>query len=372
MVPAIYIAGTGQHSGKTMFSLGLVAALRECGRSVGYMKPVGQRAVQADDAFVDEDVVLMAHVFGTDQGLSPANPVTLPAGYTTQFLSEDLCSDELVERILKGYQQISEGNEFVVVEGTGHAGVGAVVGLSNAKVASILGAKVLIIMCGGLGRPIDEFSLNEALFDKEGVAIAGVVANKFLASRLDEFVPLLRKWFDSAGVPLLGVIPYETTLTEIALCQIVSEIGADVINGEESLDRRIRDCIIGAAPPHRLIPFLEPGVLAIIPGDRDDLVLTAVSCEELIPEAAGTIAVCLTSGILPHPNTLRIIRQSHVPVIAVKGGTFSVASEISDLVAKMMPGDTEKIELAKRLVANNIDLDATVAAVAKGPLMLME
>ena len=60
--------------------------------------------------------------------------------------------------------------EMLLIEGTGHAGVGAVIGLSNAVVARMLGAPAVIVSEGGVGRPIDEIVLNAALFEREGVA----------------------------------------------------------------------------------------------------------------------------------------------------------------------------------------------------------
>jgi len=45
---SIFVAGTGQHSGKTLVSLRLVAALTRCGYQVHYMKPVGQRVADGE------------------------------------------------------------------------------------------------------------------------------------------------------------------------------------------------------------------------------------------------------------------------------------------------------------------------------------
>ncbi len=73
--------------------------------------------------------------------------------------------------------------DFVLCEGSGHAGVGSVFDLSNAQVAKILGAKVIIVTQGGIGKPIDEVSLNQALFEKEGVEIIGVILNKVLGDK---------------------------------------------------------------------------------------------------------------------------------------------------------------------------------------------
>ena len=66
----------------------------------------------------------------------------------------------------------SRDHDVLLIEGTGHAGVGAVIGLSNAAVAAELGAPAIIVSEGGVGRPIDEIVLNASLFAKQGVHVA--------------------------------------------------------------------------------------------------------------------------------------------------------------------------------------------------------
>ena len=52
------------------------------------------------------------------------------------------------------------------------------VALSNAAVASMLGTPAVIVSEGGVGRPIDEIVLNAALFERQGVKVAGAIVNK--------------------------------------------------------------------------------------------------------------------------------------------------------------------------------------------------
>lgn len=356
--PGIYIAGTSQHSGKTLVSLGLVAALRDRGIDARYMKPVGQRTIEVDGAHVDEDVILINTVYDLDTDPVDCNPITIPSGFTTDFVREKRSREPLTEKIRDAYLRIADDADLIVVEGTGHAGVGSIVGMGNAQVAAILRAGAMIVTEGGLGRPIDEFALNRALFAQEGCRIVGMVANKFLPAKIDELSPLLRDWLAQGGDQLLGVIPYEPLLTKLTIRQIAGETGAEVIHGDRYLDRRITDCIIGAQHPHLLLESLRPGVLAIIPGDRDDLILAAVSFEELSPDTAGFIGVCITGEIMPHDTVLQLIERSQTPVIAIRHETYDVASEISDVVGKMLPGDSEKIETGQRLVKRAIDVDA--------------
>lgn len=352
----IYIAGTGQHSGKTLVSLGLVAALRERGLRVRYMKPVGQRTVEVNGVSVDEDVVLINTVFGLDSHPEDCNPITIPPGFTTQFVIEDRSRQPLIDRITAAYARLSADVDVVVVEGTGHAGVGSVVGLGNAQVASLLGARALIVSGGGLGRPIDEFMLNRALFDQEGCGMLGMVANKFLPDKMDKLGPVLARWLQQHGSRLLGLIPYEPVLSRLTMRQIAAEIGAEVVHGERYLDRPIHKVIIGAQQARRLLQMLEPGTLAIIPGDRDDLILAAVTLEELSAEK-GIIGICITSGTAPDRNVMELIARSQTPVIQVEAGIYEVTSEISDVVGKVLPSDREKIETGISLVARQVDVD---------------
>jgi len=90
----------------------------------------------------------------------------------------------LIKKIQKAFDRVAWEKDFVLCEGTGHAGVGSVFDLSNAQVAKILGAKVVIVTEGGIGKPIDEVSLNQALFDREGVEVIGVILNKVIIKKL--------------------------------------------------------------------------------------------------------------------------------------------------------------------------------------------
>ena len=47
--------------------------------------------------------------------------------------------------------RVAAGKNVVLIEGTGHAGVGACFDMSNARVAELLEAKVVIITEGGIG-----------------------------------------------------------------------------------------------------------------------------------------------------------------------------------------------------------------------------
>jgi dethiobiotin synthetase len=161
---AVMVAATKQHTGKTSVSMALLSGLRKIfGEDrVGFMKPVGQRfAVMPTGEKVDEDVRMTKEHFGLDHlKWSDMSPVVVDRNYTRRFLDGKEKWEAQARAIQRGFKNLSATNDFVVVEGTGHCGVGSIIGLSNAQVAKLLGVDVLLVANGGLGSTFDELELN--------------------------------------------------------------------------------------------------------------------------------------------------------------------------------------------------------------------
>jgi len=163
----LFVSATKQNDGKTSCSLGLVKGFENLA-SVGFIKPVGQRYVTHEDVQVDEDAVLVYQACKLSCSLKQMNPVVIPQYFTRQYLEDpDSIHPRLVESIETSFAEISKDKDLMVIEGTGHAGVGSVFDLSNARVAKLLGAKAVIVTLGGIGQPIDEVTVNLSLFEKE-------------------------------------------------------------------------------------------------------------------------------------------------------------------------------------------------------------
>src|SRR5207253_5879588 len=144
------------------------------------------------------------------------SPIAVEPDFTRRYLQSSN-NDFLVKKIQKAFDRVAWEKDFVLCEGSGHAGVGAVFDLSNAQVAKILGAKVIIVTQGGIGKPIDEVALNKALFDKEGVEIIGVIINKVIGTKVDYVTDFARRGLKRKGLELLGVIPHHRDLPKPTL-----------------------------------------------------------------------------------------------------------------------------------------------------------
>lgn len=360
----LYIAATRQNDGKTTCSLGFLAAYRQRGHKVGFIKPVGQRFVMVEGQSIDEDTVLVQNVCSLQCPLKDMSPIAIERNFTRQFLDDPVgLRPKLVQAIHHSYGIAAEGNDLVVIEGTGHAGVGSVFDMNNAQVAAMLKAKVVVVTSGGIGRPIDEFTLNQTLFEKEGVEVLGAVANKVQPDKLAQTREYLEKAFARRGVKLLGAIPHAPNLTWPTMQQVAEAIDAKVLNGRQFLSNSVSQIVVGAMTAHNAIKFIRKDALLVVPGDRDDVILAAATAD-LLRQDLHLSGIVLTGGLQLAPQTRELIMRTHIPVLVVDMTTYETASEIHDITVKICSSDEDKINTAISLVREHVDLDAVWGALA--------
>jgi BioD-like phosphotransacetylase family protein len=353
----VFIAATQQNDGKTTTALGLFSALRKRLGRIGFIKPVGQRFIEVEGKQIDEDSVLIDQTFGVYTPLEAMSPIAVEPDFTRRYIEEQN-NEFLVRRIQNSFDRAAWEKDFVIIEGTGHAGVGSVFDLSNARVACLLESKVILVTKGGIGRPIDEIALNKALFDQEGVEIVGVILNKLLPDKYEYVRDFARRGLERLGLELLGAIPQEPLLTNPTLGQIRQTIKGQFVNAREKSRRRVKKVIIGAMSSSHVMEHFQPGTLVITPGDREDVILAALSTSTLSEAEDRAIAGLVLSGdLLPHQSVLDLVANSEVPVIRSPLDSYAVASGIHSMTVKTLPGDVEKIDKIQSLIDRYIDVD---------------
>ncbi len=352
----IFIAATKQNDGKTTVSLGLIFHFKQRCKNVGFIKPIGQRYLEEEGVKIDEDSILIEEVCGIKLGLKDMSPVAVEKGFTERYIAKP-DPKAITAKIRAAYQRISRGQEMVVIEGTGHAGVGSVFDHSNASVARVLGSKVIIISSGGVGRPIDEILLNKALFDKEGVKVLGVIVNKVLPSKFERINQYVRKGLERKGVRVLGVLPYDPLLAKFSLKQVLAETDFELLSGGEFIGNYVMQVVIGAMQPRDAVPFIVDDSLLITPGDREDMIAVALDSrrDDGSPRIAGMI---LSGGQTPGETVRKALAEARIPVLLAKEDTYTVAATIHDLTVKIQPRDTDKIERIIKLAKEHIDFNA--------------
>jgi BioD-like phosphotransacetylase family protein len=380
----LYLAATGQNRGKTTAALGLFDGFLRRGLDAGFMKPVGQRTVIVDGEPADEDAVLMRATFGLKEPYSVLSPVHIPRGFTKAYIAGDVVED-LGAKVVRAHATFRH-RDVLLIEGTGHTGVGAVIGLSNAAVAASLGTPAIIISEGGVGRPIDEIVLNASLFRQHGVPVAGAIVNKVDVKAQPGIEAVLERGLAPYDIPLLGILPVRSILSNPTLEMILEGVSGETLHPGPDLERVIDGVAIGAMEPGHMLERVGPGTLVIVPGDREDVILTLTtahlmggprpaSVNELTHptlalddgHAGAAIGLVLTGGYRPRKAVIEAIRRADLFATLVPKDTYTVASEVHDLLVKTHAADREKIAEIKALVGANLDIDRILGVATEAP-----
>ncbi|MBN1404462.1 MAG: AAA family ATPase, partial [Opitutales bacterium] len=237
--------------------------------------------------------------------------------------------------------------------------------LSNAQVARILGSKAIIVSSGGIGRPVDEIALNKSLFDKYGVEVVGAILNKVLPDKLEIVREYAGRGLARLGVPLLAVIPEENKLRSPNFGQVVEELHGRWLHAEETGKlQRIEKVIIGAMSAKGVVDHLQPEVLILCPGDREDVILAAMAATAIFEKQAAA-GIMLTHGTLPHPKMMDLIERTGLPVAVCDQDSYTAASRIYSMTVKTQPQDTDKIPLIRDLVMGSMDKELLAKAIGR-------
>lgn len=356
VTPRLFIAATRQNDGKTTVSLGLMAALQKFYPRLGYIKPVGQRFVEIDEQKIDEDTVLMDQVYRLNCPLVDMSPIAVEPDFTRKYLQSSNY-DALVTKIQNAFDRVAWEKDFVLCEGSGHAGVGSVFDLSNARVAKILRAKVIIVTQGGIGKPIDEVSLNHALLNSEEVEVIGVILNKVTPDKVDYISEFAKRGLKRKGLHLLGVIPHQAILTKPAIESIREELRAEILNQDRGLGNNVEEVLVSAMSVPGTLNRFRPGVLLISSADRENLLEAAVA------KAATLAGIVLADGLRPSASVLSLIERMPCPVLLASQDSYAVASKVHDLIVKTRANETSKITMIRDLVAEHVDVERIVKAI---------
>lgn len=358
----IFIAATRQNVGKTTVSMGLIASLGKKFNGISFIKPVGQRYLVEGGHKVDEDSILMDRIFNFGIPIQHMSPVAVEKGYTERFLDGDIASADAGLKIRSAFDSVAEGREVVIIEGTGHAGVGSVFDLSNAAVAKMLDSKVVIVSTGGIGNPIDEVMLNKSLFDRMGVKIAGVIVNKVLPHKYEKVSKYVRVGLNRLGIPVLGVMPYAEILDIPTMRDIKEELDMHVLCGEDLLGRQMSRVLVGAMEVREAIHDLEDDCLVITPGNRTDLISLIIKVQTGRVKSPKRVAgLILSGGVAPKRRAYSALKSAGIPTLLSRLDTYDVAARVHDLTVKIKYRDNNKVKLAIDMVEKHVDLDMVIS-----------
>ncbi len=358
MARKIFIAATGMNSGKTTTSLSLMHMAKKKYDRVGFIKPIGPKPVEYGGIIADKDAVVMARYFDLLDDLPLMSPFVLQQGDTRRILDGVLNRDKIAQQMFDAIAELDAKNDFLIIEGAGHTGVGTLFGCNNGRIAREAKAPVLMVTGGGLGNVVDSAQINLALFQKEKAQVKAILVNKILSEKREQTLKYLDIAFADEGIKVVGGFNYHPILANPTLRRVASVLGVELYATEEQAHCIVHDVQIGAASAQRVAELLQDSSLIVVNSSRDELLVTISNLYQL-DEYRSKIAGIIIPGICEVSKiTQKIIDSSKIPYMRDRRTSSAVFEMINEDVSKLTADDTHKIRLITDLAENRFDFDA--------------
>mmetsp|Transcript_31165 Transcript_31165/g.41229 ORF Transcript_31165/g.41229 Transcript_31165/m.41229 type:complete len:402 (+) Transcript_31165:219-1424(+) len=355
LASSVMIAATKQHTGKTSVSMALLDGLTEMlGKGkVGYMKPIGQKYVVVGDIKVDNDVHTAKIHYKLPSDFNHMNPIVVEPGFTRKYLAGQINPDFVWEQIDEAYEVMRRQYDFLIVEGTGHTGVGSVIGASNAEVAARLGLEIVLVANGGVGKAIDDLNVNRVFCEAHGAHVRGIVVNKILDSKYDMVVENMKIIANKWGVQLLGAVPYGENLDRPSLMDMEDMFGSKLLAGQHCrLSKFKRFELVTTSLRSLLNRLSDPdknfkNACFVTHWSRNDIILGILSHlhEETCKRGSCGSALLLTGKSpmnIPHETILDFIRNDNTPVMLSNRPTSDTMQMLDSIRVKMNAEDGDR------------------------------
>ncbi|MGC8849100.1 MAG: phosphotransacetylase family protein [Candidatus Bathyarchaeia archaeon] len=341
---------THESYGKTALCIGLAEEFTRKGLRVGYFKPVGIPLARLEGKPVDEDAVLFREVLGLEASPWRITPILLKYRYL-----EDMSPLEqrgFDEEISTAYREVARGRTLMILESVRELSLGSSTGLSVPRLARKLGSKVLLVSSRCEDRAVDEVINAYTCLSCAQVGLLGVVFNNIPEHLMSRVKDIFGEALAFHGIPVLGVIPESMALTAPTVGEVAAALDGEILCSDEASSRLVETYMVGAMAAEAAIAYFRRarGKAVITSGDRPEIALAALETD--------TSTLILTDNIYPEARLRAKAEEKGIPIILVSYDAYTTVQRVKELIGRIRAGDQHRIDLARRLVAENVDVES--------------
>jgi BioD-like phosphotransacetylase family protein len=344
----LLVTATEESTGKTAIALALARHAQDRGLRVGYMKPKGTRLQSHVGKTLDRDPMLARDLLGTDDEIHEMEPIVYSPTFVRSALERREQPTELAERVREGFDAVREDRGFVVVEGGGRFTTGGVVDLTDADVAELLSATVVLVADYGSPPDVDE---TLAAARDLGDRLLGVVFNRVSETAYDEVESVVAPFLEEEGVPVVGVLPREPDLAGVTVAELADELGVETLT-DVPTDGVVERFLVGAMSGESALRFFRrtKDAAVVTGGDRTDIHTAAL-------EAPGVSCLVVTGGRRPPATVLGTAAGRGMPVLLSATDTLSTLERAEEIVRSGRTRDERTVEVMRSLLTDHADVD---------------
>ncbi len=352
MCNGIYIGSTSSFAGKNTLATALGLYLQSTGKSVGYMKPLGAHPTEKDGQQVDADASFVQEILGLNHPNDLVTPVLITQDFNVDTFNGKSREDEM-QSIKQAFARLKQEHDTMIVAGCSEMHYAKHFELDGFRIAKELNLKVILI--DRFMQKIN-YDLLMAYGERIGDKLLGVILNDIPSALMEEVNNLSKPYLERNGMPVLGTIPSDKTLSSISAEEIAPKLSGKLISAGNKPGKLLNSFLIGTMQVENFTNYFRknPNVAVIVGGDRADVQLVAIERE--------CPCLILTGNIYPNEIIRSRAATLGVPIIMVRQDTYKVALRMEQLLAKHKLRNSAKAERAMKLVQKSVNLEAVTQA----------
>jgi phosphate acetyltransferase len=355
MYNSLYMTTTEPHCGKSIVSLGVVRRLLRRTRRLAVFRPIINTG---PDRERDKNIDLLLSYFKLE--VPYEDTYAFHANEALDMLAQN-DYDKFLNRVIQKFKHLEDNYDFVLCIGSDLSTEGTAFEFdANVAIAQSIGSPVLILT-NATQNDVEEvlgpIQLALEAFQAKKVPVVGVIVNRAALDQTDELRETLSQ--ELPGEIAFSVVPEDPMLGSPTLKEIATHLKADVLYGHDRLDRLVPNYMVIAMQMHNYLPRIKNQALLITPGDRGEIILSALEAHRSTnyPSISGLL---LTTGEKPAPSVTRLLDglPDILPILAVDSETFETVACINDVRSYITADNPTKIALALKLYSAHVDADA--------------
>lgn len=343
----ILVTAINESTGKTAVALALGRHAQEQGYSVGFMKPKGTRLQSRVGKTLDADPLLAQEVLGIEADITDLEPIVYSPTFIESAIRGHEDPAELRGRVKEAYDTLAAPHDLMLIEGGGTLTTGGIVELTDADVAGLLSAQVLLVVEYRDPRDVDDVL---AAVEQVGDHLLGVLFNAVPDTARDSLESDVVPFFERRGIPVVGVLPRTKDLAGVTVAELADELAAEVLT-EVPTDAYVERFVVGAMGSEAALQYFRrtKDAAVITGGDRSEIHTVAL-------EAPGVKCLILTGGYRPSGAVLGAAHDRGVPVLFVQSDTRSTIERAEDVIRSGRTRDEHTVHRVLELLTQHADL----------------
>ncbi|MCU1577891.1 MAG: phosphate acetyltransferase [Rhodoglobus sp.] len=361
MAKSIYITSAEGHSGKSSIALGVLDTLLRGIERVGVFRPVARSTHERDYVL---ELLLSRDGMNLDYDEC--------VGVSYEEVHDD--PDAALSRIVDRFKSVEAKCDAVVIVGSDYTDVATPTELAyNARIAANLGAPVLLALTGREPdetrartadelRQVAELSIPELL--GAHASLFSIIVNRADPGKLTEIAKAVA---DAAHVPVWA-IPEDPYLIAPTMDAILQAVDGTLLKGDKALlGREALGVVIAAMSMENVLLRLIEGGVVIIPGDRSEVLLAALTAHAsaTFPSLSGIV---LNGGFDLSPTMDHLIAglDETLPIVTTGLGTYQTAQRIAQARGRLSATSQRKVDTALALFEKHVDAAVLSEALGAG------